>query len=190
MKRLWLFSCIVLLATGMPAPLTFQGSEVPWHLLALSLAAFWALLWLGLYLGQRRRPANRPILIDGSNVMHWDNGVPDINLVRRIVEALQSNAFSPSVVFDANAGYKLADRYMNEATLASQLGLPVKQVRVAPKGTPADPFLLQAARDMGAPIVTNDRFRDWAGDFPDIVQPQHLIRGGFHNGAPYLKTTT
>ena len=40
------------------------------------------------------------------------------------------------------------------------LKMPESHIMVVPKETPADPYILQAARDYGARIVSNDRFRD------------------------------
>lgn len=146
-----------------------------------------ALIAVGLWRLRSRRAgvsdrSTRPILIDGSNVMYWKNETPDLEVVRNLVAALEENGHPAGVVFDANVGYKIGDRYMNDAALADLLGVSVEQVLVSPKGTPADRFLLQASRDMDAPIVSNDRFRDWADEFPEITSPARLIRGGFRDG--------
>ena len=53
---------------------------------------------------------------------------------------------------------------------------------VVPKGTPADVAILTAARDHGARIVTNDRYRDWAGQHPEVLEPGLLIPGSYHKG--------
>lgn len=127
----------------------------------------------------RPRVSGRPILVDGSNVMHWRVGQPDIETVRIVLAALKTRGFSPGVMFDANVGYKIGNHYLDDRHLAKLLRLPEAQVLVVPKGTPADRFLLEAARDLGARIVTNDRFRDWADAHPEIREPGFLIRGGF-----------
>lgn len=138
---------------------------------------------------RRQRASVRPIVIDGSNVMHWNGGKPSIDTVRAVVEELASSGFFPGVVFDANAGHLLAGRYLHDGALARAVGLPRDRVMVVPKGTPADPYILAAARDMGAPIVTNDRYRDWATDFPEIGTPGHLVRGRCRAGVVTLKLT-
>ncbi|MEZ5716258.1 MAG: hypothetical protein R3D85_14535 [Paracoccaceae bacterium] len=127
------------------------------------------------------------MLIDGSNVMHWNGGEPDIKVVRDVARALAANGYQVGVIFDANAGYKLAGRYLNEAALARQTGLAPAQIMVSPKGQPADGFLLEAARDMAAPIVSNDRFRDWQDAYPEIAEPGRLIHGTWQGGAPHLR---
>ena len=139
------------------------------------------------------RPAKRrqstelrnPILVDGSNVMHWKDDRPQIIPVQLVIAELKRRGFTPGVVFDANAGYKLSGRYMNEREFAYLLDLPESQVFVVPKGTQADPYLLDAARGFSARVVTLDRFRDWAEAHPEVKEPGFLIRGGYRNSGEF-----
>ncbi|PIE08413.1 MAG: hypothetical protein CSA74_02930 [Rhodobacterales bacterium] len=135
-----------------------------------------------------RAPRQRKmrVVIDGSNVMHWKDGTPELNTVREVLINLRAQGFHPGVVFDANAGYKLAGQYQHDRAFSQLLGLPRDEVMVVPRGTPADPWILTAARDLGARIVTNDRFRDWAETYPEVTEPGYLIRGGFRNGEVWL----
>ncbi len=144
-----------------------------------------------------RRPRRQPtpaavtqVIVDGSNVMHWDGGAPSLDPVRAVVRNIEAQGMTPGVIFDANAGYKIGDRYMDDEVFAQLLGLPHSNVLVVPKGTSADSFILEAARGMRARIVTNDRFRDWEDRFPEVRDPDTLIRGGFRNGALWLKGGT
>lgn len=130
--------------------------------------------------------ARNRVVVDGSNVMYWRDGTPQIETVRDVLVALTARGFTPGVVFDANAGYLLSGRYRHDRYLGKVLGMREDHVMVVPKGSPADPFILTAARDMGARVVTNDRFRDWAGDFPEITDRGHLIKGGYRDGQPWL----
>jgi hypothetical protein len=143
--------------------------------------------WLASKLPIGKRRTGKPILIDGSNVLHWRDGTPDITVLQQLLRSLQETGHRPAVVFDANVGYKISDRFMNDRSLAKLLGLPVKQVLVAPKGTPADPLILNAARNMQAAIISNDRFRDWLDTFPSETQAHRLIQGGVKRGSVYLK---
>ena len=143
------------------------------------------LLWLRAAL-TGKAPAPNHILIDGSNVMHWRDNTPQIETLREVIAHLSRNHRTPAVIFDANAGYLLAGKYQDDAVMAKRLGLPEDRVLVVPKGTIADSYLLTVARDYDAPIVTNDRYRDWAGDFPEIAEPGRLIRGGYRDGALWL----
>ena len=163
-------------------------------LLAL-ISAVAALLLIGKTARPRsrsRRPlvgrTARPIVVDGSNVMHWKDETPQLSTLQDVIAALVGQGFKPGVVFDANAGYKLGGRYMDDAPLARALNLPPSQVLVVPKGGQADPVILATARELGAPILTNDRFRDWAADYPEVSRAGHLLRGGYRNGVLWLET--
>lgn len=38
-------------------------------------------------------------------------------------------------------------------------------------------------------MVSNDRYRDWAGEYPELTRPGQLIRGGYRDGALWLDPT-
>jgi hypothetical protein len=156
------------------------------------LLLFLAALFLFPRLRSRPRPAPRLVeddwvLIDGSNVMHWQDNTPSLQTVRKVVDQVRDLGYVPGVVFDANAGWKLAGRYLHDQDFARVLGIDTRQVLVVAKGTPADPFLLQTAREFRARIVTNDRFRDWSEAHPEVQTPGFLIRGAVVEGAIRLK---
>lgn len=134
----------------------------------------------------RSRRSVRWVVVDGSNVMHWRDGTPDISAVRAVLHDLHRRGFRPSVVFDANAGYLLSGRYRNSRDLGQMLGLPERHVLVVPKGVQADGHILATARALTARVVTNDRYRDWADTHPEVRDPGHLIRGGQRDGAIWL----
>jgi Zc3h12a-like ribonuclease protein len=129
-----------------------------------------------------RKAARKWVILDGSNVMHWKNGEPKIETVLEVTRYLSMRGFTPGVVFDANAGYLISDRYLHDSGFGLLLELPEERVMVVPKGSPADPIILAAARDHGARVVTNDQFRDWADDFPEIRNEGFLIGGGYRSG--------
>ena len=126
------------------------------------------------------------IVVDGSNVMYWKDGTPQAGTVRDVVARLVALGYAPGVMFDANAGHLLEGAYRHDGAFARMLDLPPDRVMVVPKGTQADGYILQAARDLGARIVTNDRFRDWIEQFPEVRQPGHLVRGNYRDGALWL----
>lgn len=140
--------------------------------------------------GRRQAPRRglRPIVVDGSNIMHWNGDTPRLETVQAVVRRLRDQGYQPGVIFDANAGYKLAGRYLDDGPLARALGLPDDQVLVVPKGEPADPVILRTARHLGATVLSNDRFRDLQADFPEVGQPGHVRRGGYRNGELWLDT--
>lgn len=159
------------------------------------LSALGILLSLFVLLVRARRAARAPkrapvkerwILVDGSNVMHWKDGTPQIATLCEVLGRLDALGFTPGVVFDANVGYKLLGRYVDDNDLAHVLGLPGARVFVAGKGTPADPLLLASARKVGARIVTNDRYRDWAETHPEVATPGYLVTGGYRRGELWL----
>ena len=128
------------------------------------------------------------MIVDGSNVLYWKDGEPRLDSVADVLAKLKALGFTPGVMFDANVGYLLTGRFLNDAAMSRLLNLPKNRVMVAPKGTPADELILQAARDLGAQIVTNDRYRDWVEAFPEISDPGHLIKGRYQQGDVKLLT--
>ena len=134
----------------------------------------------------RSTAAPRWVIVDGSNVMYWKGDTPQIDTVREVLDRLAALGFTPGIVFDANAGHLLAGKYLHHAAIAELLGLAEDRVMVVNKGTPADATILAVARDLGARIVSNDRFRDWLDQHPEMDLPGALIRGGFEDGALWL----
>ena len=158
------------------------------------LASLW-LIWQRFWPKQQGRPKpaapksapKTHVIVDGSNVMHWQDGTPSLVPVVSAVLALEARGHTVGVIFDANAGYKTHDRYQGDRAMARQLRLPEDRVLVVPKGTPADVYILEAARDLRARVVTNDRYRDWLETFPEAAEPGFLIRGGAaKNGEVWL----
>lgn len=133
-----------------------------------------------------QRHSKKWIILDGSNVMHWDGGNPSILPVQMVIAMLSDEGYSPGVIFDANAGYLVAGKYYHDEAFAKLLGLPEDQVMVVPKGTPADQHILSIAKDLGAKIVTNDKYRDWLGQYPEASSPGYLVGGQFQQGKPKL----
>jgi hypothetical protein len=165
-------------------------------LLALAglLTAVFLILWVRRARGQRPSGAAQPseddrqaILIDGSNVIYWQDNTPHLAPLLQVVADLSQRGLKPGVVFDANVGYKLMGKFLGEGDLSRLLSLPRDQILVVPKGTQADPFLLETARDLDARIVTNDRYRDWVESYPDVVKPERLVRGGVRDGRIWFK---
>ena len=117
------------------------------------------------------------IVVDGSNVMHWQNDVPSVKTLTLVLSDLTARGFAPHVYFDANVGYKLFNRAMNAGDLAWQLDLRPSQITLAPSRTPADPLLIAHAIGAGVRVVSNDRFMDWRDQFPQIRGKGFLVPG-------------
>lgn len=179
------FVLFLMAALGSAVLVALPGQEDVFALSLIVLAGAFALIVIAAFQGLRHGSRdNAPfILLDGSNIMHWRRGEPDLGTVCDVVRHLEAKGFRPGVVFDANAGYKLDGRYLHHPTLARKLGLPRDQVMVVNKGEIADGMILRAAQDYEARVVSNDRFRDWADQFPKVREPGFLISGGFREGA-------
>nr|WP_281422195.1 hypothetical protein [Aliiroseovarius lamellibrachiae] len=136
--------------------------------------------------GKRDGPRGRAI-VDGSNIMHWRDGEPSFDPLHDVIHRLKALGFAPGVMFDANAGYLLAGRYLDDSSMAKRLKMREDAVVVVAKGSPADPVILTAARELGAIVISNDRYRDWAEAFPEVKTPGTLVRGGYRSGQLWLE---
>lgn len=201
------FQLLILAFAGMVAGLPmpgeafgglFMGSAAAWVVaLCLWLRAKWrARRRTRARAEQRARSAQRKraareaprkwVVVDGSNVLYWQDETPSLTAVTAVLNEVQRAGMTPLVWFDANVGYKVGTSYMNPADLARALGVSRKQVRVAPKGSPADPLLLDEAAKLGTGVVTNDRYRDWVESYPSVAQPGVLVHGRLQDGAVTL----
>lgn len=183
-----LFLPLLLLASLAASGLALLRPELSDILLLaapVALASGW--LWLTslrhrpAFSKRKQDPAKR-LVIDGSNVMYWRDNTPKLETVIELITLLQSKGYQIGVIFDASAGHVLFGRYLDDAPLAKMLGITPEECFVVPSGTVADEYILQAARDLGARIVTNDRYRDWADQFPEARQKGHLIQGRYEKG--------
>ncbi len=155
-------------------------------LLGIGAAALFVIYVLRVLLGGKRAVVeegfpDNAILVDGSNVMFW-GGDPSAHVLKSVVASLVAKGFAPYVIFDANVGYKLSDRYLDDAPMAKLIDVPVDRVLVVEKGISADDRILEIARDQGLRVVTNDRFRDWKGTYPMISKKGFFVRGSFKGG--------
>lgn len=104
---------------------------------------------------------SRKVLVDGSNVAYATEGgearLKNIDLVR---QKLREKGFEPLIVADAALRHQIDDKAAYERLINDGV------VHQAPAGTDADYFILSFAREMDARILTNDRFRDRAEQFP------------------------
>ena len=155
-------------------------------LAAIAVVCLTSVLFAHLF-WRRKRSIRRWVVVDGSNVMYWKTAKPQLDAVSDVVTALTNTGWSVVIVFDANAGYLVSDRYRHDSYFAKALGLPTGQVMVVPKGTPADPFILKAARLYQATVVTNDLYRDWTDEFPEVQKQGFLTPVKKKNGDLWLE---
>ena len=119
--------------------------------------------------GTRATESGAIALVDASNVAHSTEGsearLANIIAVR---DKLREEGMEPVLVADAALRHQIDNRAQYERLVDDGI------VRQAPAGTDADYFILAFARELNARIVSNDRFRDRAKDFPDAQE--RLIR--------------
>ncbi|WP_420004054.1 NYN domain-containing protein [Arenibacterium sp. LLYu02] len=145
------------------------------------------LVFLGVLLAvllRRRRKAHarRLAIIDGSNLIYWRDEACSLEPVQDAIATLRKAGYLPCVIFDANAGYLVADRYLDGGAFAKRLGLSEQNAHVVPRGQPADPFILQLARESDGIVISRDRFRDWMEAFPQETEPDRVAPGGYRDG--------
>lgn len=132
----------------------------------VGFGAFLALILIGLLFRKAKTPAkparkNRgQIVVDGTNVLFWDQERAKLPTLRKVIKALEVKGFDVVVFLDASTRHHLGDRSLNEAKFAQVLGLQQDRVMVVPKGTEADQFILDFARQQKISVVSNDKFRD------------------------------
>ena len=130
------------------------------------------------------RPApDSAVLVDGSNVAHaTEGGEARLDNIQLVMRKLASDGFKPLIVADAALRHQIDDKAAYEKLIDDGV------VHQAPAGTDADYFILSFARQMGARILTNDRFRDRAQEFAE--ERDRTIRYMIVNGAVVLEHRT
>jgi len=175
LKPLTLFLVSILLAMSAFVPGSPLGVEA-FYIGILSASAAFLLLVVAAF--QDEAPKWRKVaVLDGSNVMHWQDNQPDLNTVKRVAAAARKQGLKPVVYFDANAGYLTRGKYLGPAELSRHIGVPRRDIHIAPKGLPADPLLLKAAKRLNARVISNDKFRDWLDTHPYVQHYGFLIPG-------------
>jgi hypothetical protein len=120
--------------------------------------------------GEKKKEEQEEIaLVDGANVAHSTEGeAPALENIRLMCARLEEDGLTPIVVVDAALRHRIDDSDGYEEMVASG------RIRQAPAGTDADYFLLSFARELEAPVVSNDRFRDHRDAFPE--ETERVIR--------------
>ena len=109
-----------------------------------------------------KAPESRIVLIDGSNVAHSTEGEkPLVANLLAVRDKVKEEGLEPIIMADAALRHQIDDQKVYEDMIESG------SIRQAPAGTDADYFILSFARELDAAIVSNDRFRDRAAQFPE-----------------------
>ncbi|HEX8499421.1 MAG TPA: hypothetical protein VF659_02425 [Pyrinomonadaceae bacterium] len=119
----------------------------------------------------------RMVVIDGANVAYEERsagGKPKFSNLLKVRRELEEKGFEAVILVDASLKYDIDDQEQLENLIKSQ------QVRQVPAGTDADYFIIQFADQLDALIVTNDRYKDYAGQHPWIAErrlPYMIVKG-------------
>jgi len=107
----------------------------------------------------------RLVLIDGSNVAHSSEGEKArLANILLIEEKIREDGMEPVIVADAALRHQI-DRRADYEKLVDD-----GKIKQAPAGTDADYFILSFARELGASIVSNDRYRDRIARYPEVEE--------------------
>lgn len=125
-------------------------------------------------------------VLDGSNIYHLghDNGL-DAQPLGEIAHDLRAQGYRIVCFFDANIFYTLGEhgafrsgKRHSLVMLERIFGLKENEIYIVPSGVQADKYILECLKNM--PIcfaVTNDRFRDYANQYPTVMK-DNLWRKG------------
>ena len=119
-------------------------------------------------------------LLDGSNILHWGKAGRGVSLrpVLAIAEELKRRGETYQVYFDASARHLLKASAGELEQYEKLLADDPDHFQQVPAGTRADDFLLLiASQDDSAKIMTQDRFKDYADRYPQVVRADRLLPG-------------
>jgi hypothetical protein len=119
----------------------------------------------------------RIVVIDGANVAYEERsagGKPKFSNLLKVRRELEEKGFEAVILVDASLKYDIDDQEQLENLIRSQ------QVRQVPAGTDADFFIIQFSQELDALIVTNDRYKDYADQYPWVTErrlPYMIVKG-------------
>jgi hypothetical protein len=139
-----------------------------------------------LVLTHRRRSRSpappKSIVVDGYDVMHWGGEASEV-VLKTVIDDLKTQGLTPIVVFNADAGYKLRDHYLDEAGLARICGLRAQSVILMDHDLASDKRILEIAEKSRLTVVSNSQYSDWSVTFPFVRKRGRIKRGTWKNGA-------
>jgi hypothetical protein len=77
-------------------------------------------------------------------------------------DRLTQDGLTPILVADAALRHQIDDAESYEGLVKAG------EIKQAPAGTDADYFILSFARELGASVLSNDRFKDRISHFPEV----------------------
>ncbi|MCK0149122.1 hypothetical protein MWU54_03745 [Marivita sp. S6314] len=128
----------------------------------------------------------KTVVLDGSNIYHLghDNGL-DAQPLGEIAHRLRSQGYRVVCFFDANIFYTLGEHGAfpngerhSPAMLEDIFGLNEDEIYVVPSGVQADKYILECLKHMPISFaVTNDKFRDYADQYPTVMKDSLWRKG-------------
>jgi hypothetical protein len=117
----------------------------------------------------------KTVVIDGANVAYEERsagGKPKLSNLLKVRSELEERGQEAVIIVDASLKYDIDDQEQLEKLIKSQ------QVRQVPAD--ADYFIIQFAHELDALIVTNDRYKDYAEQYPWVTErrlPYMIVKG-------------
>lgn len=112
---------------------------------------------------QRRDRGSERVIVDASNVAHsTEQGGARLANVRLVRDHLTEEGLTPILVADAALRHQIDDADGYESLVKAG------EIQQAPAGTDADYFILSFARELGASVLSNDRFKERIEHFQDV----------------------
>jgi Zc3h12a-like ribonuclease protein len=109
------------------------------------------------------RPQSERVIVDASNVAHsTEKSAARLGNVQLVRDRLTEDGLTPILVADAALRHHIDDAEAYEGLVKAG------EIQQAPAGTDADYFILTFARELGASVLSNDRFKDRIAHFPEV----------------------
>jgi uncharacterized protein YegL len=120
--------------------------------------------------------------IDGNNVCHWkDSNDFSLKTLLNLCRELKNKGHDYVCFFDANVIHLPKDNL--EKSTIKQLLTDKMRYRISPGGTRADDFIIMAAHNDNASVISNDWFRNLTGQYTWLDKnqtPQRLFKGSVY----------
>ena len=103
-------------------------------------------------------------VVDGSNVAYDGAGPPAFAKLKRLIRHQREEGYELVVFVNAALRHHVTDREALESAIDRGTVLQ------APAGIQADLFILDYASETGAEVVSNDMFREFWDQYPDLTK--------------------
>jgi hypothetical protein len=140
--------------------------------------------------------SDKTVIFDGNNIYHFglDNGV-GTKALEILVRELRAEGFRIICFFDANIFYTMRDnsvfqninKEFSMAILQTIFGLRKSEIYVVPSGVQADDYIIESLSLLPISfVVTNDRYRDYEGEYGFLAKDKQWRKGVTIKGSNLL----